>query len=196
MSDAPTSAADPHRLRALLNAGWSLEELEWERLQADGLSAAAEQRADEAAVAWGAALELARAQFARNDPRLATSLANQAIALNRSGDAALGSSLLDEALLIWDASGDWVDALKPTQRSRSSTFHLRLESKHPGGYAHFEQERHAALAAEGRAQLAALKAGEAPQSDAATRLARWQKDRPEGYSDGRKLLAAVLLLGQ
>ncbi len=194
MSDAPTSAADAPPLRALIAAGWTPDDLAWEGHQVAALTALAEGRLQEAQAAWASALALARSRFATYDPRVATSLANQAAVLARAGESALAGSLLDQALLVWDSAGPWIEALKPEQRSRSSTFHLRLESKHPGGYAHFERERHSALAAEGRARLAALKAGEAPEDDAAARLARWHKERPEGFTDGRKLLAAALLI--
>ncbi len=100
-------------------------------------------------------------------------------------------ALFEEALLAWDASGPWVAALAPERRARSSTFHLRLESKHPGGYAHHSRERYQTLAAEGRAALLALRDGREGEDD---RLARWYKERPQGYTDGRKLMAAVLLI--
>lgn len=194
MSGAPTSGAEAPPLRALIAAGWTPDELAWERLQAAGLEALVEGRAAAAAGHWAAALSLAHRTFAADDPRLATSLANQAAGLSQAGETALAGSMRDEALLVWDAGGPWIEALKPSQRSRSSTFHLRLESKHPGGYAHFERERHAALAAEGRALLAALQSGSAETSGAAARLARWRKERPEGFTDGRKLLAAARLI--
>ncbi len=93
--------------------------------------------------------------------------------------------------MVWDSSGPWVDALAPERRARSSTFHLRLESKHPGGYAHHSRERYQALAAEGRAALLALRVGREGGDEW---LARWHKERPEAYTDARKLMAAVLLI--
>lgn len=194
MSDAPTSGGDEPPLRALIAAGWTSDDLEWESLQAEGLTALVEERGQDAALAWAAALELAHACLKANDPRLATSLANQATGLAQAGETELAGSMLVEALLVWDSAGPWIEALKPTQRSRSSTFHLRLESKHQGGYVHFERERHELLAKEGRALLSAMRADNKPESDAAARLARWQNERPEGFTDGRKLLAAVLLI--
>ncbi|MCH8155848.1 MAG: tetratricopeptide repeat-containing protein, partial [Proteobacteria bacterium] len=88
-------------------------------------------------------------------------------------------------------SGPWVAALAPERRARSSTFHLRLEAKHPGGYAHHSRERYQALAAEGRAALLALRDQQPPPFDGP---ARWAKERPEGYTDARKIMAAVLLV--
>ena len=191
MSGAPTSAAEPRELEALIRAGWSESELVWERRQAGAAEHAASGRHDEAAALWAEALRLARETFAGNDPRLAASLANQAQALRRAGREEAARGLFDEAVLVWDASGPWVDALEPERRARSSTFHLRLEAKHPGGYAHHSRARTQALAAEGRAALLALRDGREGDDD---RLARWHKERPQGYTDARKLMAAVLLI--
>jgi len=191
MSGAPTSAVDPRVLEALIRAGWREAELAWETRQAEAAEHDASGRRGAAAALWAEGLRLARAAFAGNDPRLAASLANQAQALRRAGRDQAAHALFEEALLAWDASGPWVAALAPERRARSSTFHLRLEAKHPGGYAHHSRERYEALAAEGRAALLALRDGREGGDD---RLARWHKERPEGYTDARKLLAAVCLI--
>jgi len=185
--------ADTPDPRSLLAAGWRAEELTWEGLQEQALGHAAAGQIAEAAARWAEALRLARAEFAKDDPRLAASLANHACGLRHGGGDAAASRLLDEALSVWDASGDWIAALAPDRRARSSLFHLRLESKHRGAYDRFTEERNAALAAEGRAALQALRDGKTG-ADLNLRLARWQKERPAGLTDTRKLLAAVLLI--
>ena len=189
MSGAPTSGAEGADLAALLAAGWSEADLAWERLQEE--AAEKNQGRDAAAALWAEALRLARANFTGSDPRLATSLANQALAQRQSGQAETATALLTEALLVWDASGPWIEALEPERRARSSTFHLRLEAKHPGGYARHSRARYEALAAEGRAALLALRDGKPPPFDGP---ARWAREKPEGFTGGRKLMAAVLLL--
>ncbi len=191
MSGAPTSAVDPRVLEALIRAGWREAELAWETRQAEAAEHDASGRPDAAAALWAAGLRLARETFAGDDPRLAASLANQAQAQRRTGRDQAARALFDEAVLVWDASAPWVAALAPERRARSSTFHLRLESKHPGGYAHHSRERYETLAAEGRAALLALRDGREGADD---RLARWAKERPEGYTDARKIMAAVLLV--
>ena len=75
--------------------------------------------------------------------------------------------------------------------ARGSAFHLRLESKHPGGYDRFPRERYRRLAREGRAVLAARRDGRPDGSD---RLERWRRERPTGFNDWRRLLGAVLLV--
>ncbi len=191
MSGAPTSAVDPRALEALIRAGWREAELAWERCQERAGERNAAGDLEGAAALWAEGLRLARATFAGNDLRLAASLANQALALRRAGRDEAARALFEEAFVVWDASGPWLAALAPERRARSSTFHLRLEAKHPGGYAHHSRERYQALAAEGRAALLALRDGREGDDD---RLARWHRERPEGYTDARKLLAAVCLI--
>ena len=181
----------PPNLEALIRAGWRAAELSWEARQQDAAERAAAGAYDNAAALWAEGLRLARESFGRDDPRLATALANQAQALRRGGQDTAARSLFEEALLVWDARGPWIAALAPERRARSSTFHLRLDSKHPGGYQRHSRERTEALAAEGRAALIALRDQQPAPFDGP---ARWAQDRPEGYTDGRKLMAAVLLL--
>ncbi len=190
MSDAPTSAGNPPDAAALAAAGWSDEELTWEHVQVAAAEALAEGLNDEAAEFWQTGLALAREAFAEDDPRLAASLANHAVGL-WANHAAAATALLNEALQVWDRAGSWLKALKPERRARSSLFHLRLESKHKGGYVHHSEPRYRKLAEEGRARTKALAGNPGqPQID----LDRWRRERPAGYNDARKLLAAVVLL--
>ena len=114
-----------------------------------------------------------------------------AVAERRTGDPATAKRNLDEALALWDAGEPWVESLKPAAVARSSTFHLRLQAKHPGGYDRFPRERYRTLAMEGRAVLAARRDGLPDKSD---RLDRWRRERSNGFNDWRKLLGAVLLI--
>lgn len=191
MSGAPTSADEALDPLALLEAGWTPEELAWERAQERAAEAAQARQHEDAAAGWAEALRLARAQFGAEDPRLATSLTNQAAGLILKGGDRAAQALLREALLVWDASGPWVEALRPQRRARSSTFHLRLASKNPGQWDRFSRERYAALAAEGRAASKAWAEGVSPQGGA---YERWQAEKPEGFTDARKLMAATLLI--
>ena len=196
MSDAPTSGGDrPDSAlpdaEALARAGWREEELTWEQVQEAAAEALMAGDWRQASSLWAFGLDLARVSFEASDPRLATSLANKAVALRRDGKKAAAAALFDEALAVWACSGPWVLALAPERRARSSTFHLRLERRHQGGYDRHARARYTALAEEGQSDTKALKAGgQAPRGA----LKRWQKERPAGYVDARKLLAAVLLL--
>ena len=186
-----TVATPVHDPRVLERAGWTNAELIWEQIQE---TAADSERAGdyaEAAELWRGALELAREHLSSGDSREAASLACVAVAERRSGDAATARRWFDEALALWDAGERWVESLEPTRSARSSTFHLRLQAKHPGGYDRFPRERFRRLAVEGRAVIAARRAGLSDESD---RLDRWRRERPNGFDDRRKLLGAVLLI--
>ena len=188
----PETVATPvHDLRALERAGWTNADVIWEQIQE---AAAASERAGDVAEAselWHGAVELAREHFPPDDLRVAASVANVAIAARRTGDAATADRMLDEALALWDAGDDWVESLNASTFARSSTFHLRLEAKHRGGYDRLPRERCRALAEEGRTILASRRAALPDDSD---RLERWRRERPDGFDDWRKLLGAVLLI--
>lgn len=170
---------DPALLTA---AGWTPEELYWEELSAAGLALAT---LPEASDYWREAAAAAAA-FAANDPRRATSLANLALVERDRADA-----LLEEAATLWEAAGDWVAALRPERRARSSLFHLRLSRRHRGGYDHWSRERQDALLAEGRQRLAARRAGTLRDDDP---YGLWRAKRPASFDDSRKLIGAVFLL--
>ena len=195
MSDAPPSGRErpPAGLpeaEALSRAGWSEEELTWEQVQESAAEALLAGDWRQAGSLWTVGLDIARVTFEASDPRLAASLANKAVAARHSGKQA-AAALFDEALAVWACSGPWVLALAPERRARSSTFHLRLERRHPGGYDRQARARYTALADEGNAATKALKTGDrSPRGS----LERWRRERPAGYVDVRKLLAAVLLL--
>ena len=190
-ADVFVSASEGFDQSALERAGWTNDELIWEQIQVTAAERELAGDRAEAAALWKGALEVAHAHFSDNDPRLATSLANYAVAQRRKGNTEKAKVLFEEALAVWDASEPWVAGLNPEVRARSSTFHLRLERKHPGGYEHFSRERYTSLASEGRARLTARRDGKTCEEAV---FSRWQSERPRGLTDSRKLLAAVLLL--
>ena len=191
MCAAPTWGADPPDGAALARAGWRDEELTWEQVQVAAAEALAAGQAEEAAQFWLIGLELARDTFGGDDLRLGTSLANHGVGQRRAGKSDESEALFAEALAIWRSRERWIDGLTPNRRARSSLYHLRLERGYPGAYDEKARARYRALAEEGLEALEALANGTGAPRGA---LARWQKLRPVGYDDGRKLLAAVLLL--
>ena len=186
-----TIATLVHDPAALERAGWTNAEVIWEQVQE--AAAECERAGDptEAAELWRGARDLAREHLSPGDLRLATSIANLAVAERWAGDAEAAARGFEEALALWDAGGEWVESLAPVARARSSTFHLRLESRHPGAYDRFPRERYRRLAGEGREVLVARRDGRPDGSD---RLERWRRERPPGFNDWRRLLGAVLLL--
>ena len=129
--------------------------------------------------------------FCIRRPRLATSLANYGAALRQRGETQAAEPLITEALLVWDRANDWIAALAPEHRGRSAMYHFRLKTRYPGGYDRFSRARYLALASEGRTATLALRKGERTRGE---RLQRWRREKPEGFTAQRKLLAAVLLL--
>jgi len=196
MSDGPPAPGERPpaglpKTDALSRAGWSEEELTWEQVQEAASEALLAGDWRQAGSLWTVALDIARITFEASDPRLATSLVNKAVAARHSGKETAAANLFDEALAVWACSGPWVLALAPERRARSSTFHLRLERRHRGGYDRQARARYTALAEEGHAATKALKSGDrSPRGS----LERWRRERPAGFVDVRKLLAAVLLL--
>ena len=190
-SPSETIATLVHDPRLLERAGWTNAEVIWEQIQE--AAAESEQAGDhaEALELWRGALDLAREHLRPDDLRVAANLASVAVGERHFGDAVTSQRMFDEALALWDAGDGWVESLKPATLARSSTFHLRLHAKHPGGYDRFPRERYRTLAGEGRAILAARRDGLPDEFD---RLDRWRRERADGFSDWRKLLGAVLLV--
>ena len=186
-----TVATTVHDPAALERAGWANAEVIWEQVQEAAAECERAGERTEAAELWRGALDLAREHLSSGDLRHATSLANLAVAERWAGDPVAAARCIEEALALWDAGGEWLESLAPVARARSSTFHLRLESKHPGAYDRFPRERFRMLARQGRAVLVARRDG---RPDASDRLARWRRERPAGFNDWRRLLGAVLLV--
>ena len=186
-----TIATPIHDLHLLERAGWTNAEVIWEQVQEAAAECERGNDYPEASELWRGALDLAREHLPPGDLRVAASVANLAVAERRAGDASAAKRMIEEALALWDAGGRWIESLKPPALARSSTFHLRLQVKHPGGYDRFPRERFRTLAMEGRAVLAARRDG---LPDATDRLGRWRRERPNGFNDRRKLLGAVLLI--
>ena len=189
--NSETIAAPISDPSVLERAGWTNAEVIWEQIQEAAAECERSGERPEAAELWRGALDLARENLPPGDLRLATSLANRAVAERWAGDSTAAARCFEDALVLWDAGGEWVESLTPVARARSSTFHLRLESKHPGAYDRFPRERFRILAREGRAVLIARRDGRPDDSD---RLARWRRERPPGFNDWRRLLGAVLLV--
>ena len=183
-----TAVHDP---RLLERSGWANAEVIWEQIQETAADSERSGDHAEAAELWRGALDLAREHLPRDDLRLAASIASVAVAERRTGDVTTATRMFDEALALWDAGGRWVASLKPIPSARSSTFHLRLQAKHPGVYDRFPRERFRSLAMEGQVVIAARRA---EQPDEFDRLERWRRERPDGFDDWRKLLGAVLLI--
>jgi hypothetical protein len=180
MCAAPISAAD----------AWTDADADWERLQVAAAEAFAAGDLTSAAATWAAALRMARASFEADDPRLATSLANYATALDQKGEP-VPARLWQEALGIWGEAPAWLARQRFVRGARSSMFHLRLEAKHPGAYDVNLRRRAETLLRAARAATAALAAGAPGQAPDRAALQAFRGARHDAM---RKVLAAAHLL--
>jgi hypothetical protein len=181
MCAAPISAGE---------VAWTAADADWERLQVAAAEAFAADDVAGATDRWAAALRTARANFEANDPRLATSLANWALALRLRGDA-VADRLFTDALKIWHEASAWLDRQRFAHRARSSAFHLRLQAKHGSAYDANLRSRGETLLHAGRDATAALAAGAAAQAPDRAVL---QALRSAPLDTMRKVLAAAHLL--
>ena len=175
----------------LIAAGWSRADLDWETLAEEALAALAADDAVRARAATGRALFLARENFAGDDPRLATALANHGALLTREGEAA-GRELAAEGRRAWARAGPWIARMKAPRVARSSMFHMRMEQRHRATYEERWRIKWHELAQDARTRVAS--GGLCDAAAAAQALARWQRERPAMLNDTRKLMAAVHLL--
>jgi hypothetical protein len=161
-------------------------DLAWERCQEQ---AAIAFRAGDAILPprlWAEALAIARKRFGRGDPRLASSLTNQALVLRRRRQEYQAKMLFQEALDVWDDSWRWIHLMTPGPAPVGLGRSDHLEVYGPVARAWFH-----ALARQGRAATVAL---EHRDQRMPVRLEEWFALRPRRLSDLRKLLAAVLLI--
>jgi uncharacterized protein (DUF1684 family) len=181
MCAAPISAGE---------LAWTPADADWERLQVAAAEAFAAHDLAGAAESWAKALRTARSHFEPHDPRLATSLANQAFAL-RLCEEPVAERLFADALEVWDAAPAWLARQRFAPRARSSIFHLRLEAKHGGAYDASLRRRAETVLNTARAATAALAAGAPSQ---ALDRASLQGLRSAPLDAMRKVLAAAHLL--
>ena len=179
----------------LLQAGWTEPDLEWERHAVATLEALANGESAAVQAHAGAAVSLAREHFTDEDPRLAASLANFAVALGPGGKH--GADLLAEAGRIWSSCTPWLEAMTAPRSAKSSMFHLRMEARHRDTYRERWAIKWRELADEGRSSVAHLALvsktiGDKPAGSEG-RLQRWRRECPAMLNDTRKLLAAVIL---
>ena len=195
MSERPIWVAEAWTVTELLNAGWMQADLDWERAMADGVAAIAADDMPAAKELTAQCVQLARAHFDADDPRLATSLANYGICLKTLGRTEDGERLLQEARALWDSCDTWVENMTAPRAARSSLFHLRMEQKHRATYEERWRVKWRELVSEARDCLGTpASAEESPAVLAQGAAERWTRERPAMLNDTRKLMAAALLL--
>lgn len=170
-------------------SSFTAADLAWERCQE---RAALAYRAGDVLTAsrlWAEALEIATGHFGRGDPRLATSLTNQALVMRRRRHDYEARRLFEDALAVWADSWRWILLMTPDHPAilrRAAADSDQLAIYDPGARACFT-----ALVERGRAATERLeRSDELPKES----LIDWLALKPKRLSDLRKLLAAVLLI--
>lgn len=187
MSDGLISVAEP----PFATAVWQQEDADWERWQWSAVQARTTGNHKLTSDAIARALQIARQHFEPGDPRLASSLASHALVLSEQSDP-LSNKLFTEALGHWDQVKNWLKRQPTPRLARSSMFHLRLETKHPGDYPDLTYQRCAALAQEGREATITLAKGDAFSISEIDRS--WRPEHHGSFDTLRKITAAVRLI--
>jgi hypothetical protein len=183
-----TAARAGHEGGAAVRTGFSAADLAWERCQEQAALAYRKGDVATAARLWEQGLSIARKHFGRGDPRLASSLTNQALVMRRRRQLYLAGQLFEEAFLVWEASWRWIYLMTPGDRVAPST---SAQSDHLPVYDLAARAHFSALAERGCAATAWLERHDQLLDDG---LAEWLEIKPRRLSDLRKLLAAVLLI--
>lgn len=154
----------------------------WEARAHAGWMAFREGRIAAAQAAWRAAAMRTRT-FAPGDPRRAASRTNLALCHAATGADARARRSFRRSLCAWDDAEAWVARMAVGQRARSSSFHLRLASKHAGGYDAPARGEFARLLGAGRAAALAGGAHLAKEPAAALEEARVLREAGLGYRE-------------
>ena len=178
-------------MRIACEAGWAHADLAWERLMesanqnwVDG------NRRQSAWLFWQADL-MARIYFGKTDLRRATTAANRAIMEHTKGHHKQAVKYQRIATKIWLTASQSIVDMKVSPRSRSSLFHLRMETLHRDTFHNNMRLRFDRFAAETQETLRDL------LNDKGTKhrhFSRWRGERPNVYDDTRKILGACLLI--
>jgi tetratricopeptide (TPR) repeat protein len=122
----------------------------WVHITEAGTAAFERGRYRIAAEKWQSAYRIAQ-DFDDDDPRLAGSLNNMAIAFRIKNDFEKAGQYYRNALENWQSASHWIDRMRLPQRARSSLFHLRMESKHRKKYDNIARKNYRKLLAAGQA---------------------------------------------
>jgi hypothetical protein len=176
------ATATPSAASALASAA----DLAWERYQEQAAIAFRAGDPITSSRLWAAALDIAEKHFGRGDPRLASSLTNQALVMRRRRLDYQAQKLFREALDVWDDSWRWIHLMTPGGTAGGASRSDCLDVYGRDARAWFN-----ALAQQGRTATEAL---ERHDRLPANGLEEWFAIKPKRMGDLRRLLGAVLLI--
>ena len=178
-------------VRAALAAGWSRNDLRWERLQEFANRACIENRRGRASGGFVLAALLALTCFRDGDPRRIASLANFAFVVRRFGVERSARHLYGRAGGQWTRVERSLESIEIRPRARSSLFHMRMEALHRERYEENMRLRLGRFVQETAECLDCLMNAEPVPHRL---FERWRGEKPYVFDDTRKVLAACLLV--
>lgn len=137
-------------METLFENDWAEPEFLWVQLSESAASEFDGGRLAAAAEGWKSAHSVAL-KFDEQDPRLAGSLNNLAIAFRINRDFEEAEQVYRSALKNWGSAAHWIDRMQLKQRARSSLFHLRMERKHRRKYDNIARRNYQKLLSAGQA---------------------------------------------
>ena len=176
------ATATPGAASAVANGA----DLAWERYQEQAAIAFRAGDPITSSRLWAAALDLAEKHFGRGDPRLASSLTNQALVMRRRRQDYQAQKLFRDALDVWDDSWRWIHLMTPGRAPGDTR-----RSDHLDIYGRDARAWFNALAHQGRAATEAIERQDALPAGG---LDEWFAIKPKRMGDLRRLLGAVLLI--
>jgi hypothetical protein len=172
--------------RTSAGTAWSAADLVWERGQEQAAIAFRAGDPFMSSRLWAETLAVARKCFGRGDPRLASSLTNQALVLRRRRQDYQAMTMFQEAVAAWDDSWRWIHLMTPGPAGIGPR-----HGDHLGVYGPQARARFSALAQKGRDATIAL---ERYDRRLEVGIDAWFAIKPKQVSDLRRLLGAVLLI--
>lgn len=187
----PFGDDEDRELTMAREAGWSWADLTWERQMENGIAAYKGDDIQTAEILFRQADLLSRAAFPRNDLRKASVAANLALLAAAQGDIKSAQRHQRRALRIWQSSAEkQIDDMQIGPRTRSSLYHLRMETRHRETFHDNMRIRYRKFARETEETLEHLLESSLPHRH----YARWIGERPPVHDDTRKVMAACLLI--
>lgn len=152
-------------------------DLVWEQVAEAAIRAFRSGDCDAAVAHWERGLTIARRHFARDDPRLATSLVNCAFALRRREQHHTAMRYFEEADRVFERGKTWVGSMLSDQHGGT-----RFP---PRATASFQK-----LLVKASMTAQQIRIEDRPPSGC---LEQWSRERPAERGDIRRLLAGALL---
>lgn len=154
----------------------------WERCQEQALQAFRRGDIASARTNWAKALEIAGRHFERGDPRIATSLNNQAFALLRQKSIHQANAHFERAMIAWEESWCWIPWMAPSTKPGEDEAAPYDRETQEAFYNLIRQGKEITEVLWRENRLSAVEGDD------------WQTVKPKSMTDIRRLFSAVFLM--